>query len=445
MRVLYSNPQRKDERGTTIVLYTLALSFVILPMIGLAIDGGVSYLARTRLNSAVDAAVLAGGRSLSVGLDFNSQKANAEEIAQQYFRANFPDNYLGAKNITVTAEAKQNGTAYRTVSVKASADIPLYFLPVVGIPKSTPAVSAQSSRRDVNVILTLDRSGSMVGVCKLLISNAQNFINGFTDGRDELGLITFMGNPSLDYAPTVHFKTQNPTMSEKVNNLVCSNSTGSAAALELAQAQFSAITRPGALNIIVFFTDGAPNGFNGNFLVKSGSACNSPAKAVIGEVNNGGGLYIINPLQTISTGFETPYTQNGCKFYNTGNLQTQLDSIPKNDLGGVSSLGYLAVSFDGNGNISLAGNASQNIQAVSSNAADNAARIARQSGTLIYTIGLGSNGGVDSNFLRRVANDRASTTFDPSQPIGRYAYASDAGQLAAAFASIQSEILRISQ
>ncbi len=87
-----------------------------------------------------------------------------------------------------------------------------------------------------------------------------------------------------------------------------------------------------------------------------------------------------------------------------------------------------------------------NSDAVSINAADDAAHQIRNDGIIIYTIGLDGNGGFDGNLLERVANDPSyPNTYVPSQPAGKYYYSPNAGQLGAAFNSIASEILRISQ
>src|SRR3954471_23639143 len=93
------------ERGAALILFTVMLALVVLPLIGLSIDGGVAYFAQARLSSAVDAAALAGARSLNVGEDPSSQAANAQAIATKYFNANYPPGLLNSTNITVTPDA----------------------------------------------------------------------------------------------------------------------------------------------------------------------------------------------------------------------------------------------------------------------------------------------------------------------------------------------------
>src|SRR3954469_15822881 len=155
-----SHERTHNERGAALILFTLMLGLVVLPMVGLAIDGGVTYLVQGRLNAATDAAALAGGRSLNVGLDLASQKQSAETTARNYFLANFPPGLLNTSDVSVTATAEETGDHTRTVSVSARASVNLYFMPILNHETAVVTASAQTSRRDVNVMIVLDRSGS---------------------------------------------------------------------------------------------------------------------------------------------------------------------------------------------------------------------------------------------------------------------------------------------
>jgi Flp pilus assembly protein TadG len=76
VRVRCSNPKGValgGRRGVALV-YSVLSAFVLFGMVGLAIDGAAAYLLKLKLSQAVDAAVLAGARSLSRGADVNSQR-----------------------------------------------------------------------------------------------------------------------------------------------------------------------------------------------------------------------------------------------------------------------------------------------------------------------------------------------------------------------------------
>ena len=80
------------------------------------------------------------------------------------------------------------------------------------------------------------------------------------------------------------------------------------------------------------------------------------------------------------------------------------------------------------------------------NAADNAAQRIRDDDMIdpiIYTIGLGDPTGAeppDEQLMKRIANDRTSSIFDPDEPAGMYVFAPDNTQLAQAFSNIASEV-----
>ena len=459
---------RSSEKGASLLIFSLLLSMVMLPMLGLCIDVSFIYFAKARLYSAVDAAALAGGRSLSVGLDFSSQKANAENVAGQYFRANYPNAFLGSQNIVVNAEAKETGDLYRTVSVNATADVPLYFMRMVGISTAAINASAQTSRRDVNIMLVLDRSGSMSGACGTMRSVATNFVSGFTNGRDSIGLVSFVATANLDFSPTKYFKTQTPKNLEQVlSKLICSGSTGSAEALHQAQVASQAAALPGTLNVIIFFTDGYPHGFTATLKKKITSACETPDSSglVTGALTAKSGFK--KPAgRAINQGDPPNVTLNSCspQVDSIGGLKSQFMGYPVSDgdpdtpdtdaYGNATDL-YPSATISDSGTYrtyNLTKNAAGLIDITTGNAwlvskstAFDAARKIRAAGITLYTIGLDGNGGIDSSMLAQMANDPSSSTFSNAEPVGRFAYAADAGQLAAAFNSIKSELLRLAE
>ncbi len=441
----------ESQRGAALVLFTIMLVLIVLPMVGFAIDGGVAYLAHERLVAATDAAALAGARALNIGLTVDSQAANVQSIAQQYFYANFPPGLLNSVSATVNVPPPVQ-TSYHTVTVQvqSSATVKLYFMNLIGFPTVSLNASSSTSRRDVNVVLALDRSGSMLGVCTVMKNDAINFVSRFVNGRDTVGLVTFMGNANIDYSSTKNFMSQKPSIVDTLNKLKCGGNTGSAAALSLAQQQIGSVSEPGALNVIVFFTDGVPNGYlagpatpgaNPGFPLKDGKTCNSQTY-VPGFISNSGGINDSSKPQQIFT-VSTPVLTT-CPWGSFGTLAQAYSYIPGTDAYGNSATasGLAAVARDGNNQIKFT---SANSDAISKNAADDAARSIRNAGTIIYTIGLDGDGGVDNTLLRRIANDPASPIFNSSLPAGQYYYSPNAGQLGAAFNSIASEILRLSR
>ena len=480
------NMRKTREKGATLLLLTLMLLFAVIPMVGLAIDGGMGYLAETRLSAAVDAAALAGARSLSIGLDLSSQTAAAQATVNAYMNANFPNGLYGVSNVAVTSSIQETAFKTRTVSVQATATFPLSFLAIIGKTTGQVAATGQASRRDVNIILTMDRSGSMYGTpCNTMKANAASFADKFTNGRDRLGLITFKASAHLDYASTLNFKTSSPTIDSVIGQIQCAGNTGSAQALWLAYQQILAINEPGALNLIVYFTDGQPNGIAAQFPLKlqtdtrydpiqtstlvagvpptSCTVKGNPATATLNGVLAQGAPdgattgYTTGIMDTVGTAISDTsdplINAPGCAFTQKGVVYVRHDIafIPTQDLWGNSTVGYKTVDTFPAGDTYAGQMRVDTPTAVvyaSTNAADDAGRRIRNDRAflpIIYSIGLGGDGWVDHDFLKRVANDPTASSYDPTLPAGLYVYAPDAGQLSEAFNRIASEILRLAK
>lgn len=479
----FLSPKNSRQKGAALILLTMMLVIVVIPMIGLAIDGGMSYLVQTRLSASCDAAALAGARSLSVGLDLASQMSSAQATITEYLQSDFPNGLYQTSNLNITSSITETSYKTRTISVNATVTYPTFFMSLIGFPRATVAAAAQTSRRDANIMLVLDRSGSIqqAGVCGTLIASAQDFADKFTNGRDRLGLITFTAVPGLDYAPTVDFKSASPSLDDVLGQLQCGGNTGSAHALWMAYQQLVSINEPGALNLIVFFTDGIPNGVSAVFPVKTMAdtrysptstststklpASGCAATTITGAIAQGA------PLTTATTGYTTgifsltppPISQTtnllvasqGCAYPSSDSgisMRDDVAYIPPTDINGNATTGYKTVAVFSSGSYKSDERPDMPVAvtAASQNAADNAASRIRADTNLvpvIYSIGLGGTSvePLDQVFLQRVANDPQSPIFSTTEPPGMFVYASDATQLDQAFMAVASQILRISK
>ncbi len=464
-------------------MFSVMLILVVLPMVGFAIDGAILYLIRAKLSAASDASALAGARSLSVGLTIADQTASAQATSQAYFNANFPPGIFGTSSVAFNFAVAQTATKTRTVSIQATVSAPLYFIRFLGHSSSSVSASSQSSRRDVNMMLVLDRSYSMqyAGVCGTMIASAQNFVNRFTNGRDRVGLVTFMGSSNVDYPPKLTFLSDSPSLPSVIGTLQCGGNTGSADALWNAYQQIIAINEPGALNVIVFFTDGVPNGITAAYPIKlladtrydsynTGTLVATPASSCTNTGTLTGYLeeFILNPTgyslgiyssqsRSISdTSQPTAAGASGCAFASDNvRMRQDIAYIPTSDIYGNQTVGYMTNSSDfyasGPYLNQLRVDTPPAITHSSTNAADNAAFRIRSDTSyapLIYCIGLGGTdtfGPVDPVFLNRVANTPQSTSYDFTKPSGIYVYAPTSAQLSSAFETVVSEILRLSK
>lgn len=141
----------RDRSGATAII----VAFSIIPLIGavgIATDTARGYLVKSRLQSAVDSAALAGGRV------FASNTRDAD--IQQYFAANFPTGYMEA---TLSPLNIAPDNANQTLYLTAQATIPTTFMRLLGEDSITVKAAAQVTRQTsrLQVVLAIDMSGSM--------------------------------------------------------------------------------------------------------------------------------------------------------------------------------------------------------------------------------------------------------------------------------------------
>lgn len=346
----------------------------------------------------------------------------------------------------------------------ASVTAPLYFMKILNFSSSTVQISATASRRDINVMLVLDRSGSMVdaGAIPSLQSAATEFVNQFASGRDKVGLEVMGGGTYMAYSPSVNFETDSPNVPTLIGELVGGGATNTSQALWLAYQQLVNLNEPGALNVIVLFTDGRPTAFTGSFPISSKSSCTSKTNktaAITYYVNNSqnpvanAGLfqYLDTSITDVSTEGRVIADSSGCAYNNNQvwsataeNVTKDISAFPSQDIyGNGTATGYQPVTLTAVSNTAT-------VDATSINAADSAATRIRADANLIpviYTIGLGGTSiyPPETSFMQRISNDPASSTFNSAEPAGLYVYSPDYTQLQAAFETIASQLLRLSQ
>jgi hypothetical protein len=187
--------QHHDERGFVLLLYSLMMLFIIIPMVGLAIDAGVLYTIKAKLQTATDGASQGAARSLNRGQDITSQQAAATDTAIRYYHANFPLNWMGVSTVndpTVTWPTPPN-PATAIIDVRGDINSPTWFMRILGFNSVHVTAISESTRRNVDVMIVIDRSSSLSlsGSCPSLISGAQLFVNSFSNNRDIMGLWTF--------------------------------------------------------------------------------------------------------------------------------------------------------------------------------------------------------------------------------------------------------------
>jgi len=283
-----SERRRNNQRGMAIFFYATMLIFVI-GCVGLAVDVGTIYMIRARLVAAVDAAALAAGRSVNLSNTVSEATTNAAATAQQFFAANFPTGYfnsIGSATVTPTftqeADGNGNPTGVLDIQVTASVSAPTYFMNIFNVHSLSVSDTGTASRRGVVLVLVLDQSSSMntsadpvsgLTACQAMVQAAGNFVNLFSP-FDYIGVLPFditahtTNNGTTGGTPP---STSHTLVSTLISNITCNSNTNTISALNQAYQWIKSANQPLALNSIVLFTDGSPNGITANF----------PARAVI--------------------------------------------------------------------------------------------------------------------------------------------------------------------
>jgi Flp pilus assembly protein TadG len=144
----------RDARGNTLAIVGAAL-VPLAGMIGSGVDMSRAYMAKTRLQSACDAAALAGRRVMTNDT-LNSTVTNE---ATRFFNFNFRQNLYQTESFTPVVTRPSSGT----VRVTASTRIPTSIMRLFGFTTLPLNVTCDASLNFVNtdVMLVLDVTGSM--------------------------------------------------------------------------------------------------------------------------------------------------------------------------------------------------------------------------------------------------------------------------------------------
>ena len=197
---------RKTDRRIGQITLMLALAGgLIFGMAGLGVDLLYMMAIRARLGIASDAAALGAARNLGRSSNLSSQQAEAEAMALNLFRSHFSDGHLLSQTSGYDSPLIEPGPTpgTRQVTVVGRATVPMFFMGFFGLGDVEISTRATAIRKDVNLVLVLDRSRSMFnsGAWPILQEVASDFVDEFDPTRDRMGLVVFGGEGRLDFAP----------------------------------------------------------------------------------------------------------------------------------------------------------------------------------------------------------------------------------------------------
>jgi hypothetical protein len=370
---------------------------------------------------------------------------------------------------------------------------------------TTVKATSRAERRDTNVMMVLDRSGSMDGNggCPAMKAAAAAFAMKFANSRDRVGMVTYGSDNKVDFAlqnPPGDFQSGASGIPALAASINCDGGTGTASAIWEAYRELVRINEPGSLNVIMLMTDGQPNTLNLNLsapidphgynairwnlplpapqkytlapggafdenLSRSACADTDFKRGIISPF--GSPLYGIfqstAPTLPVPEGYSvTPLAAahtTGCHFVaNPWEVHKDLAFIPEQDAHGTSLVDetYKHVDRWPGGHPDenrIRSNDYQTFLNASFNAVQNTSIRIRNNATatsdlnvVIYAIGFGDGmSGEAGALLQRVANVSASPIYNSAHPEGLYIWAPDAPALDQAFSTIASDMLRLAR
>lgn len=441
-------PHTARQRGSISVIVAVSL-IALIGILGLAVDSGLGYMIKARLDAATDGAVIAAGEAVTRGNNQTQQTANAQQAATAFFAANYPVGFLGSTVTAGTPSIVFNaGTV--TIGMTAQASVPVTFMRTLGFRILNVSASSQAIRKTLDMTFVIDTTGSLnvSGVPAAVRANAIAFLNNFDVTNDRVALMHFAYGTVVDVPFNGNTRGFNRTlMTTDINKYTFGGSTNSAEAIWNARNQLNTvITQPSSLRVIVFFSDGAPNSFASYFTTNQSSCNNTPGTLASPDTSGTmSGLYNMNAL---SQSLSSPCYQSNAtklvtampKWYNAHNVNEKIFPIWP----------VTAPRAVPNGNITYV-----NVNRASRNLLEAMAAQARIEGTYVFTLGYGPElvqpAGPDnelgSDVLKCMANtpDSLARCYNPAQPVGVYCYAATPNDLKPCFTQLASQILRISK
>jgi len=419
MRTPRTPSRRARERGATLIFMAAGMTALFL-LFAMAIDLGIGWVARSRLNKAADAAALVAVKYASQGND--AMEAAATAIGT----ANKPD----ARFVTTITAGANDVTVVR---VEARAEVPTLFGRLAGISNFNVAAAAEVTRFPLDMSLVLDISSSMQRTNSFgkMQDAANTFLSLFDEERDQIGIVAFATTAFEVMALQKHFKSIGKAA---ISGLTPYPDTNLSHGLQLGHAQLLAAPVRGGGGgrriVLVLFTDGRPTAFTATF-----NNLQQPDCGEAGPASYTGALSAFiygSYLRALSEPDASGNTRRIQCFSGAGTtFTTNPTPLPWSP--------YPSTLPDGtapNGD---------NVRAYGRQLLLNEASATRVDHATIYTIGLGDpqptyiEDTPDQDLLRQVANE--SGVVDASQPQGQMFFAPDSSTLEMMFQQVAARIL----
>ena len=190
----------KCERGGVLIFWSFAM-IPILIGVGASVDLSRAYLAKARLEMALDAAGLAAGAG-------TTSEQEIADVAQEFFLANYPDAIIGtASPLDVTFDGAK-------ITLSANVTVDTVIMRAFGHETVNVAAATEITRQGLEVVLVLDNTGSMKGSKMASLRQAsQDFIDIVFQSPD---LLTNLKVGVVPYSAAVNVGSQAPNLITQV-------------------------------------------------------------------------------------------------------------------------------------------------------------------------------------------------------------------------------------
>jgi Flp pilus assembly protein TadG len=222
----------------------------LLSGVALGIDPARALITKQNLARAVDAAALAGAKSLRLGQGVAQQRALALAAANNVVE--------GQNGMSITVGFGTNADGEETVAVSASQTMPTTLMSILGPSSIDVGSQAVAAVPPVDMVLVLDQSGSLGSMNAFddLQDASKSFVANFDDNLDQVGLVSFNIRGTNRFVISQPFVSAIQTEIDGMNSVGYTN-TGEGLRLALQQMQ-NAVVRQRSAKVVVFFTDGRP-------------------------------------------------------------------------------------------------------------------------------------------------------------------------------------------
>ncbi|MEE3663845.1 TadE/TadG family type IV pilus assembly protein [Brenneria sp. g21c3] len=220
---------QRDQRGAVTLTYLLCFPVILLALLG-SIDFIRYSMAQSKLQNALDTAVISAGRNLDTYTPVptgSDEETSWRADAISYFFSNMPQGFLGSSvakdkviiKYDLETDESGNATGGQLVSMSATGTLPLLVTGMID--RTAFNLSAQNeavrrTRSDIEMVLALDNSGSMddpSGVdyktrMDVLKSSSKTLVNtlftaankqvaGVPQNTVDIGLVPFTGTVKI--------------------------------------------------------------------------------------------------------------------------------------------------------------------------------------------------------------------------------------------------------